>query len=102
MRKSFEPFEEGDDLMGVEYVRARQYPGVSMYSLGWETEPDEDTVWSGCEVRTGRVLAVMVGDDLRRSFDPDDLEPLERSAFCGECGQVGCTCDGYDREEVTA
>ena len=101
-RRNYEAFEEGDTLFGVEYVKARQYGGVSLYPLGWETEPDGDTGWSGLEQRTGRVLAVMVGDDLRRSFDPDDLTPIERGAFCGECGQIGCHCDGYDREEVMA
>ncbi len=56
----------------------------------------------GEEVRTGRVVVTMIGDDARHVVDPEDLMPLERSAYCGECGQIGCTCDGYDRTEDNA
>lgn len=74
--------------------------GVAWRVLGWETEPDEDTEWSGIEVRTGLVVARMVGDDANFLFDPDDLMPLDREAFCGECGQIGCSHDGLDRSEL--
>ena len=36
---------------------------VAWHVLGWETEPDEDTEWSGCYNRTGRLVCQMVGDD---------------------------------------
>jgi len=93
-------YEEDNNTFPADNYRARQYPGIAFYVLGWETEPDEDTEWSGYETRTGQVLAVMVGDDRRHAFDPDDLTPLAREEFCGECGQIGCPHDGYDRSEV--
>jgi hypothetical protein len=74
--------------------------GIAFYVLGWETEPDEDTEWSGCEVRTGRVIVVMIGDDARHRVDPEDLTALAREAYCGECGQIGCCHDGLDRSEA--
>lgn len=76
----------------------RQYRGIAFYVLGWETEPDEDTEWSGYESRTGRVLAVMVGDDYRHSVDPADLTPIADTDYCAICGQIGCTHDGRDRD----
>ena len=68
--------------------------------LGWETEPDEDTPWSGVENRTGRVVAAMVGDDHREVYDFDEFEPLQCEEYCGVCGQIGCSHDGLDRSEV--
>jgi hypothetical protein len=67
--------------------------------LGWQTEPDEDTEWSGCENRTGMVVAVMIGDDRRHIVDESDLVPIKREEYCGECGQIGCGHDGLDRSE---
>lgn len=66
------------------------WSGIAWYVLGWETEPDEDTEWSGVENRTGRVVAIMVGDDRHFLFHEDELKPLEREQYCGSCGQVGC------------
>ena len=100
-RNNCEAFEEGDALYGVESVTSKTYgQGVAIYPLGWETKPDEETAWTGYEQRTGRVLCVMVGDDRYYAEDPDDLAPLDREAYCGECGQVGCTHDGYNREGI--
>lgn len=79
----------------------RGHGGVAWRVLGWETEPDEDTEWSGIENRTGRVVARMVGDDARFVFDEDALELIAREDFCGECGQIGCTHDGLDRSEAS-
>lgn len=73
-------------------VNTRAGSGVAWYVLGWETEPDEDTEWSGMEQRTGRVVAVMVGDDRKHSIDPDDLTPLAEEDYCPGCGQIGCRC----------
>ena len=66
------------------------YRGIAWHVLGWETEPDEDTQWSGYEARTGQVLAVMVGDDRRHAVSPEDLTPLDEGSYCVECGQTGC------------
>lgn len=90
-------YESDSETFPADAYRVAHYPGVAFYVLGWETEPNEDTEWSGYEVRTGRVLAVMVGDDYRHSVDPEDLEPLPRAEYCGQCGQIGCGHDGYDR-----
>ena len=71
--------------------------GIAWYVLGWETEPDIDTEWSGIMNRTGLIVCVMVGDNKHFLFDIDDISPFEREAYCGECGQIGCSHDGYDR-----
>jgi hypothetical protein len=46
-----------------------------------------------------RVACRMVGDDRTFLFEREELEPLEREYYCGVCGQIGCTHDGYDRED---
>lgn len=71
--------------------------GVAWVVYGPETEPDEDTEWSGLEVLTGRVVARMVGDDRPETFDPSDLVPIGDLDYCAECGQMGCTHDGRER-----
>ena len=43
----------------------------------------------------------MVGDDRRFTVEPDDVAPMTREDYCGECGQEGCSHDGYDREVAT-
>lgn len=45
-----------------------------------------------------RVQAHMIGDDRTFEFDRDEVVVIPREAFCGECGQIGCTHDGLDRE----
>ena len=64
--------------------------GIAWDVLGWEVEADEDTEWSGYYVRTGEILAVMVGDDRVWTFSPDDITPLAEEEYCGGCGQIGC------------
>jgi hypothetical protein len=71
--------------------------GIAWRAYAWQTEPDEDTEWSGYEVPTGRILAHMIGDDRPFEFDPDELTALEPGAYCVECGQVGCR---WHTEEV--
>lgn len=92
-------YEADDETFSAEAYRldGDKY-AVAWYILGWETEPDEDTEWSGYEQRTGRVVCVMVGDNARHTFDPDDMIPLDREAYCGECGQIGCAHDGLPRD----
>jgi hypothetical protein len=92
-------FEEDAETFSADSYRVRGYAGVAFTVLGWETQPDEDTEWSGCEVRTGRVLAVMVGDDYRHSVDESDLSPLSEDEYCHSCGQIGCGHDGRERSE---
>lgn len=83
-------YETDEQAFPADAYTVRQYPGVAWHVYGWETVPDEDTEWSGIENRTGRVVAVMVGDDRRFSLDPSDVEPLDREQYCGSCGQIGC------------
>jgi hypothetical protein len=101
-----EDFTIGDPLYReggyLQSVRVARYPGVAFYALGWEVQPTEETEWSGIKERTGRIVCEMVGDDRPFCFDPRDITPLPRADYCGECGQIGCRCDGFDRdEEVT-
>lgn len=93
-RAGYEPADE----YSADAYRVKRWPAVAVSVLGWETEPDEDTWWSGCEVRTGKLLVVMIGDDARHAVDPDDVEEIKRSSYCGGCGQIGCHCDGYSDE----
>lgn len=69
-------------------------PGVAFYLKGLDTEPDEDTEWSGYEVETGMVQMVMVGDDRVHIIDPEDVSPIADEDYCHGCGQIGCTHDG--------
>ena len=78
--------------------RVKDEPGISWRVFGWEMEPTEDTDWDGVFVRTGALVLVMIGDDRPFTYDPDDIEPLDRESYCGVCGQIGCTHDGLERE----
>ena len=90
-------YECDDATFSADAYAVDGHKGIAWAVLGWETEPDEDTEWSGYEVRTGKVVAVMIGDDRRFSVEFDDVHPLDRKAYCGECGQVGCFHDGLQR-----
>lgn len=70
--------------------RADGYSGVAWRVDGFETEPDEDTEWSGYENPTGRLVAHMIGDDRPFTFEPEELTPIEEDDYCGSCGQIGC------------
>lgn len=50
-------------------------------------------------VELEEVIAVMVGDDRPWRIAVSDAIVIPREAFCGECGQLGCRCDGLDRED---
>jgi hypothetical protein len=71
--------------------------GVAWYVMGWQTEPDEDTEWTGIENRTGQMVVKMVGDDTHYLCEPDEIIQIEREDYCSVCGQMGCSHDGYDR-----
>lgn len=107
--------------MSARYTVAG-YRGVAFYLLGWAPETREVEVWAcegthddnrhddTCEWWTETetddsdtfVRAVMVGDDREHIVDVDDLTPISEADYCHECGQVGCTADGYPREAVPA
>jgi hypothetical protein len=90
--------EKPDPFPGAYSVRG--WRGVAFHVLGWEVKSTEDTEWTGIKERTGKVIAVMVGDDAYHKVDPDDLTRLKRSEYCGSCGQIGCGCDpGGDGDE---
>jgi len=92
------PNYEADPQFDADAYRVDHYDGIAWHLLGWETEPDADTEWSGIEERTGQLVCMMIGDDRLFSFDPEEVHPLEREAYCGQCGQIGCGHDGLDRE----
>ena len=97
----------GPAVDALERIKAHDEDGGRFTVDGWrgvafwfdreETEPDEDTEWTGIENPTGRVLMVMVGDDYRHAVDPEDVEPLGELDYCAVCGQIGCTHDGRER-----
>ena len=93
-------YERDAEAFPADAYSIKEHGGIAWHVLGWQTEPDEDTEWSGMENRTGRIVAVMVGDDAHWLFDPEEVTPMERDEYCGECGQVGCCGDAYPREET--
>jgi len=60
----------------------------------WHTE-EEPT-----DQRTGMIVARMIGDDRDFVLDAGDITPISREDYCGGCGQIGCSHDGYDHEDV--
>lgn len=91
-------YEAAEEYSGAYMVKG--WRGVAWRVRGWQTEPDEDTEWSGDENRTGQLVIVMIGDDSQHLVDPEDVQKIERAEYCGECGQIGCSHDGYEREEA--
>lgn len=39
---------------------------------------------------TGMVWMVMIGDDRRWLFDPEDVSEIDDEDYCSGCGQIGC------------
>jgi hypothetical protein len=91
-------YDEDEGTFSADAYRVDGYPGVAWRVLGWETEPTADTEWDGIDERTGRVVARMVGDDTYFRLEPEQVHPLRREQYCGECGQIGCTHDGLNRD----
>lgn len=87
-------YEIDEQAFPAEAYRAKGYNGVAWRVKGWETQPTEDTEWDGIEERTGKVVCVMVGDDRRFTFRPQEIAALNDLAYCAECGQIGCAHDG--------
>lgn len=75
--------------------RVEEYRGIGFYADGYDSEPDEDTEWTGYEVPTGRIVAHMIGDDRPFTFEPDELIRVD-GPVCS-CGQLGC---GWHGEEL--
>ena len=97
-RPHYGHYEADDDTFSADaYTVAGWGHGIAWYVRGWEVIPDEETEWSGLEERTGRIVVTQIGDDRRFVVNPEDCTPIARAAYCGECGQVGCTHDGLDR-----
>jgi hypothetical protein len=90
-------YETDDQTFPADAYAVEGWSGIAWRVLGWETEPDEDTEWSGCENRTGKIVCRMVGDDRDFVFEPEEVSPLNEEDYCGGCGQVGCTADGRAR-----
>jgi hypothetical protein len=71
------------------------YGGCVFYLLGHVERDTPDTDWDGIrEIDHDWVRAVMVGDDREHQVEVSDLTRLEDDAYCGVCGQIGCTHDG--------
>ena len=79
------------------------YATVSQPCTSFVIVTDDDGEPAEVEVENGefdevedreRVVAVMVGDDQEHIIDVDNLELLDDDAYCGQCGQIGCTHDG--------
>ncbi len=104
----YQDHEEDAEHFDADAYTVAGYRGIAWHVLGWEIEPG-DTEWYDEQAeewvydeepepkRTGRVVAVMVGDDRHFAFDESEVKPLAREAFCGSCGQIGCTHDGLER-----
>ena len=90
-------YEDAPEYDADAYTVAGWGAGIAWSVYGWETEPDEDTEWSGYEVRTGNLVVCMIGDDRLFAVDPDDVTAIDEDAYCHECGQVGCCHDGRVR-----
>ena len=90
-------YEIDNDRWPDDAYFVQGFNGVAMRVMGWETQPDEDTVWDGLEKRTGMVICIMVGDDYRHIVDPDDISEMDPLSYCHVCGQIGCAHDGIER-----
>lgn len=91
-------YEKDPQAFPADTYRERGGLAIAWRVFGWEIQPEEETEGAGSKQRTGRVVAVMVGDDRPFLFDPEDLEALPEGTWCVECGQIGCTVDGRERD----
>ena len=89
-------YETAPEYDADAYVVDGWGKGIAFYVLGWETEPTEDTKWSGYEERTGKLVVRMVGDDRNFAEEPESITALKPKDFCRSCGQVGCGCNVYE------
>jgi len=76
--------------------RVTYYPGLAFRFVGWDLKYDSsEGEWVE---NTSRALMVAVGDDYKHRVDPEDVEEIDELDYCAECGQIGCCCDGRDRD----
>jgi hypothetical protein len=102
-------YEDAPEHDGKRYM-VKGWRGVAWFVRGAEieraevwiddaTEEDpENGYWDTEEQRSGMLVMTMVGDDSQHLVDAEDITELTREEYCGECGQIGCTHDGYERE----
>lgn len=62
---------------------------VASRSNIWRAE-DSEGEWVD-DPNSGRVRAVMVGDDYEHVVDVSDLVPIDDNEYCSGCGQIGCS-----------
>jgi len=91
-------YEVDDATFPADAYTVQGYKGVAWRVYGWELGLDPDGTDPDDMVRSGRVVCVMVGDDRRFKFEPEELTPLDDLDYCASCGQVGCSHDGRERE----
>jgi hypothetical protein len=73
-------------------VSVIEYPYIrTMYDWSEDMEVDEEHYESA--------VVRMVGDDAKHVVEVHDLKPLDEDDYCHECGQIGCTHDGRDRDD---
>lgn len=92
-------YETDEATFPSEAYAVKGYRGIAWRVYGWELETIEHEWDESVEIRTGRVVCVMVGDDKRFTFEPEELTPLGDLDYCQECGQVGCRHDGRERDD---
>lgn len=85
------PRFRGVALRVVGYVQ-RWEPETSIIVDDDGTEHESETEEGEFvdDIESGRVRAVMVGDDHENKVDLADLTEIDESTFCPECGQIGC------------
>jgi len=89
--------DDGPEEMYPGAYKVRGQAGVAWRVFGREIETFDNGEGFPDWRETERLVCVMVGDDHREAFEPDDVTPLDEDAYCHECGQVGCTHDGRER-----
>ena len=93
-------YEQDDKTFNAEAYKVKGWNGIAFHVLGWELQDNEETEWSGYQEKTGKVIAVMVGDDRCHTVEESDLIPIEEKEYCGGCGQIGCTADGREQNGI--
>ena len=99
--------------MGIDmsaHYTVSGYRGIAFritgYAKVWETATviNDDGTLEAIEGEgewvddTDSLVMVMIGDDRKHYVSPDDITLLPEGDYCAECGQVGCTHDGRDRD----
>ena len=85
-------YENAPEYQADAY-RIDGWHGIAWHILGWEIEPDKNTEWNGYKNRTGKLVAVMIGDDRHFSVNTDDVSELHENEYCCVCGQIDHHCN---------